>query len=342
LSANKSIAGWDIGGAHLKLAYVSHGELYVHQVHCPLWRGIHELNTVLNTLVHQLPSAINTHHVTMTGELVDCFSNRQEGVEEIINAFVENMPQAIKIFSKHGLYVPDEAKANYQNVASMNWMASAQVAAAHHDNAIFVDMGSTTTDILRIKKHTVVLEGETDHHRLITGELVYTGVVRSCVNTLCSEVPFNNTIVPLIAENFAVTADIYRILNLLPQHADLGDTMDNGPKDQLSSLKRLARMIGLDYSDQEFEHWKAVAEYLMQQQMNQIKTAITRLNHNVGSSLIVGAGVGSFLLEPIAQELDLSYQNFSHSVVPKNIQTPIHVNDCAPAVALVFHEFNSD
>jgi len=342
LSADISIAGWDIGGAHLKLAYVSQGELCVRQIHCPLWRGIHELHAVLNTLVHQLPAVIKTHHVTMTGELVDCFANRQEGVEEIINAFVENMPQVIKIFSKQGLYTPDQAKADYESVASMNWMASAQNVAAHYDKAIFVDMGSTTTDILRIQKNALVLEGETDHHRLSTGELVYTGVVRSCVNTLCGEVPFMNTTVPLIAENFAVSADIYRILNLLPQRADLGDTMDNGPKDQLSSLKRLARMVGLDYSEKELEHWNTVAEYLMQQQMRKIKIAIARLNHKIDSDVIVGAGVGSFLVEQIAQELAMSYQDFSHSMIPKSIQTPIHANDCAPAVALVFHEFGCD
>lgn len=341
MSANKNIAGWDIGGAHLKLAYVAAGQLYVRQIHCPLWRGIEELNDILKILVNELPDTIQCHHVTMTGELVDCFDDRQQGVVAIINSFLQNMQQSVKIFSKRGLLTPDDAMADYESVASMNWMASAKKVADHQRQAIFIDMGSTTTDILRIDEQGLVLQGETDFHRLVNGELVYTGVVRSCVNTLCSAVPFKGYSVPLIAENFAVTADVYRILELLPEHADLGDTMDNSPKDQLSSLKRLARMLGLDYQGFDYNEWKTVAEYLMNQQKNKIKKVITSLNHAGNADKIVGAGVGSFLLKSVAHELNMSYQDFCQTVVASDIQVPTHANDCAPAVALVFYEYHS-
>ena len=46
-------------------------------------------------------------------------------------------------------------------------------------DALFVDMGSTTTDIIPIEDGAVANEGYTDAERLLTGELVYTGFTRT-------------------------------------------------------------------------------------------------------------------------------------------------------------------
>mgnify|MGYP005685382799 CR=1 FL=1 len=331
-----NIAGWDVGGAHVKLAYVDADMLQVRQISCPLWKGISELTSILPSLLANLPSQIHTHHVTMTGELVDCFSNRQQGVKAIIEAFNQILVGKIKIFSRYGLVSQQQACVEPHSVASMNWIASARAVAEHHANAVLVDIGSTTTDILRIRNHQPELQAFTDFDRLRSGELVYTGIVRSCVNTLAETVIFKSQQVPMMAENFAATADIYRILNKLPAHADLGNTMDGQAKNEQASLVRLARMIGLDYEHKDYFDWYAVAEHLMDKQKQKIKQQLQKHNNDEQISMLVAAGVGRFLVEEIATEMNIKVCSFCQAIIDTDIDYTQNADDCAPAVALLF------
>lgn len=335
----KQVAGWDIGGAHVKLAFVHDNQLRVHQWDCPLWKGVDELVMILSKAVKEIPQTVTAHHVTMTGEMVDVFSSHDKGVEIIIETFVQvvSSQEHAWFYSSEGLLAYDQALANKSAVASANWIASAEAVGQKVKNAIFIDMGSTTTDILHINQNGLVVNGVTDFDRLITGELVYTGVVRSCVNTLCQEIPYKDYWVPLMAENFSSSADIYRILGWLPEHADYGPTMDGQAKDKASSMRRLARMIGKDYSLEDDVEWVKACEYIASQQMLMLEksiAAITRANPDV--NLIVGAGVGAFLVKLIAERLFVDYMDFTQCIIPDELHYEVTASDCAPAVALVF------
>ena len=331
-------AGWDIGGAHVKIAFVNQGKLIVEQVECPLWKGVGELISVLKQLMDRLPRHIVMHHVTMTGELADVFKNRQDGVTKIVTTFSNHLPceHDVKYFSRDGLLNSEDAIYNYQAVASANWIASGECLAKFCDSAIFVDIGSTTTDVLKITNGSLVISNYSDFERLRSGELVYTGVVRSCVNTIAREVMFKGDAIPLIAELFASSADIYRILGKLPDHADLGNTMDGMPKDRLSSFRRLARMLGCDYQDSDANEWISVANQIAQHQMDCIKSSIKKMIDEDSSGVkIVGAGIGRFLLEDIATQLSLPYVDIV-SVINAGEITPVEIAaDCAPAISLV-------
>ena len=340
---NYNQAGWDIGGAHLKLAFVESDSLVTRQWDCPLWKGLQELEKMLNVAINEVPNTIVTHNVTMTGELVDIFSSHEEGVEKIANTFIKYIDNNVSFYSSHGLLKYDEMLGSKSEVASANWIASAKLAAQNVKDAVFVDMGSTTTDILHIENNKLVLNGKTDFDRLVSGELVYTGVVRSCVNTVCNSIPFGNATVPLMAEYFSNTADVYRILGWLPDHADYGSTMDGKPKDKHSSIVRLARMIGKDYNDSEEKQWLLVCEYIAEQQIQKIEAKVlSLLESNSHIKSIVGAGVGKFLIEKVAKRLHLEYFDFAQSVIPKNIKYNDMVSDCAPAVALALASSKMD
>lgn len=86
--------GWDIGGAHLKVARCNeHGQLeHVLQLPCALWRGIEELEQTLQHAVERLDCSADTHAITMTGELVDAFRDRQQGVSAILDCVAEKLP----------------------------------------------------------------------------------------------------------------------------------------------------------------------------------------------------------------------------------------------------------
>jgi (4-(4-[2-(gamma-L-glutamylamino)ethyl]phenoxymethyl)furan-2-yl)methanamine synthase len=67
------------------------------------------------------------------------------------------------------------------DIASANWFASVSLAARVARTALFVDMGSTTTDLVPIVDGAIAARAYTDAERLAAGELVYTGLVRSFV-----------------------------------------------------------------------------------------------------------------------------------------------------------------
>jgi uncharacterized hydantoinase/oxoprolinase family protein len=137
-----------------------------------------------------------------------------------------------------------------------------------------------------------------------------------------------------MAEYFSMSADVYRILDWLPDHADYGNTMDGQPKDKISSMRRLARMIGEDYREDDQQEWISVAQYIADQQMEIIKNSL--FMHTQDKPIIVGAGVGRFLVKKIADSMSLGYRDFTQYVIPDGMDYQSNASDCAPAVALVF------
>ncbi len=86
-----SIIGWDVGGAHLKAALVEDGRLAkVVQLPCELWRGMDRLEIALDQATARLGHAQH-HAITTTGELVDYFPNRLEGVDRIVTAMARRL-----------------------------------------------------------------------------------------------------------------------------------------------------------------------------------------------------------------------------------------------------------
>lgn len=338
--SNQNKAGWDIGGAHIKLALLMNNNLQVFQWYCPLWRGIHELDKILDVALTKMNGLSFSHNVTMTGELVDCFSTKADGVQQIVNTFSNKMLRQddIQFFTKKQMLKGEQAINAFQEIASANWLASGVAVAQACDDALFVDMGSTTTDLLMIKDKHVQNFADSDFERLRSGELVYTGVVRSCVNTICSQMSYRGEMIPMMAEYFANTADVYRILNLLPEHADLGETCDGGEKDRVASIKRLARMIGIDIlyiNKDEVLTWQVAAQYVAEQQKYMLAQQVQRFfNEYACTQKIVAAGVGRFLVKQLAQQLKVEYVDFSDLVLGKMIRADQHAADCAPAVSL--------
>ena len=53
-----------------------------------------------------------------------------------------------------------------------------------------------------------------------------------------------------------------------------------------------------------------------------------------GELVIVGAGVGRFLIEQIASESGIPYRDFASQIVPESFACDSVAGDCAPAVSL--------
>jgi len=252
--------GWDVGGAHLKaarLAATGHVERVL-QLPCPLWQGLEHFETALRQTLSELGPA-PLHAVTMTGEMADLFPNRREGVARIVAALRQRLSDVDLRFyaGVEGFVAADRAAAAWQQIASANWRASGAVVAARVPVGSFIDIGSTTTDILVVRDGRVLAHGGDDGARLVTGELVYTGVVRTPVMVLADRVPFEGEWVPVMAELFATTADVHRLTGRLPERADQHPAADGGDKTVAGSARRLARVIGRDVESAPLESWGA-------------------------------------------------------------------------------------
>ncbi|MEY3881731.1 MAG: hypothetical protein RIQ94_2527, partial [Pseudomonadota bacterium] len=239
--------GWDIGGAHIKAAVLSDGKIIaVYQQPCPLWQGLDKLKLAVNAIKQQLSGFYSCHALTMTGELVDLFENREQGVQQIILAMSELLPEAeLLIFAGSAGFVA-AAQINdchYSLIASANWLASASLAAQKLGNGLFVDCGSTTTDILFLSNGHVLTKAYTDYQRLLSEELIYTGVVRTAVMAVTQMALDQGKKIGLMAEYFATMADVYRITGELDDAHDQTDTADGAEKTVLASARRLSRMI---------------------------------------------------------------------------------------------------
>src|SRR5262249_32266245 len=174
------VTGWDLGGAHLKVAQVGHGGrlVTVLQIPCRLWLGMDELTRSLGEARRQLRRSYR-HGVTMTGELVDLFADRAEGVARLSRAMTETFAgDELRIYAgRQGFF--DSPGEHGQAVASANWHASARFVPTRCPQALFIDIGSTTPDIVPLRNGQMDGVGYTDDERLASEELVYTGATRT-------------------------------------------------------------------------------------------------------------------------------------------------------------------
>src|SRR5258708_3243826 len=270
------VLGWDIGGAHLKVAAVDRKSrvMQVQQLPCPLWLGLEHLDHAIAIALAEMPRA-RMHAVTMTGELTDYFRNRTHGVKSIIARFAKQAPvnRTIIYAGPAGFLTPQKAEQKTDAVASANWAASAQLVAGLLADALFVDIGSTTTDLVPIRGGLLRVRGFSDADRLACEELVYTGVVRTPIMALADRIPFDGQWIPAMAEVFATTADVYRLTGELPEGADQLPAADNGGKTVRASARRLARMIGRDLESAPLAQWKRCARHLADLQLWRIPQA---------------------------------------------------------------------
>ncbi|WP_020182031.1 hydantoinase/oxoprolinase family protein [Methylotenera sp. 1P/1] len=327
--------GWDIGGAHIKAALVDAQGLahQVYQLACPLWRGPQELVQSMAQIQALLPSNV-VSAVTMTGELVDYFPNRHTGVCEIARVVHAQLGADARFYAgETGWLSHTEVESNTGAIASMNWHASAAFIAQTVADGLFVDIGSTTTDVIPIQQHGLLDVGCTDAQRMAHHGLIYTGIVRTPLMALGPTMMFNHRRYYVAAEYFATSADVYRLLEQLPAEVDLAETADGKDRSPLSTARRLARMIGHDVEDATLTDWKTLAQQFKQTQKNLIMTA---LNAQLTDAIvpIVGVGIGTFLCRELADELQRPFIHGAQLVQAKDATTHQQAVNCFPAYAV--------
>jgi probable H4MPT-linked C1 transfer pathway protein len=329
------IVGWDVGGAHVKAALIEDGHVArVQQRPCPLWQGADRLGRLLEEVLSAFGSAAR-HAATMTGELADVFPNRHDGVMAITEALTRALPAgSLRLYAgRRGIVDPSQAGTLFEDIASANWHASAALAALHGDG-LFVDIGSTTTDIIPLRGRVVAARGYTDAERLASGELVYTGLTRSFVMALAPRAPFAGAWTTIAAEYFASAADVHRILGMLDETADQMDTADGRAKTVEASRARLARMIGRDMADASDADWHGLAAWFAEVQLRQVHDGALLVLSGAGlpeDAPLIAAGVGASIVHRLADRLGRRCVDFGSLFGAGSVAW---ADACAPAVAV--------
>ena len=110
-----------------------------------------------------------------------------------------------------------------------------------------MDVGSTTTDILPVLDGRVYVVGRTDMARLASGELVFTGVLRTNLAvTIVHSVPVAGRNCRVASEYFAVSGDVHLVLGHLGPQDYTCSTPDGHPPSLDSARRRLARLVCAD------------------------------------------------------------------------------------------------
>ncbi|MEM7232277.1 MAG: hydantoinase/oxoprolinase family protein [Planctomycetota bacterium] len=326
------IVAIDIGGANLKLAR-SDGQYRSSPF--PLWQKPSELS---NELVRFLPDSMPASRllVTMTGELCDCYTSRAHGVTSIANAVLEatgSLGAASPEFwtTRADLVSHDSLVAEAELGAASNWVALAEWSAHHlKTEAMLVDIGSTTSDLIAIGPTGPRIQGRDDTARLESGELVYTGVGRSPIASLLATATLRGRKTRLAAENFATTADAYTILGDLSPDADRVGA-DGRPGTLDESRHRLARMFCFD--SPAFTHTDAVelSAQIRKAQLARLADAWQQVTQStrLDPRCALVCGSGEFLAAQLAESLGIE-----NVLRLSEIASPL-ASECACAFALV-------
>ena len=329
------VVGFDVGGAHLKVARVEDGRLTrAAQFACPLWKGMDRLDHALKAAA-DVTGGADVQAVTMTGELTEIFASRSEGVGRIASHLASSLPRAPRIFmGLKGFGTPQEAAADPTSVGSMNFLATAKVVAARKREALLIDMGSTTTDIVACDRPL----GLTDAERLQTGELVYSGFTRTPVASVARRAPLAGQWQTLAADNFASMADVRRVLGELAEDADRHDTSDGQGKSVAESLVRLGRGFGRDGDVRHLDVWRVTAAYVCERQLRAIHDGAAQVLSRPGirATSVVAAGIGAAAAAQLANRLRLPCLSFADLIeAPASLKTQAEAAAPAVAVALL-------
>ena len=304
------IAGFDIGGANTDLAVIDFedGEIKNMEVdfaYLPMWSNNDDLSHVLVELIENIcpVSEIDAVGISMTAELVDAYDTKKDGVLDIVKKCEETFTCPIAYVGVDGMISKSEIEKDPLKAAAANWIATAQIATLISDNCIFIDTGSTTTDIIPIKEGHECAIGKSDFDRSATGELVYTGTLRTNLASFLDKVEINGKEYRVASELFAQTADVYMVLDLITEDDYICDTFDGEGKSKIDCARRIARVVCADLEMLSMEDIVAMSEVIHQKQIAQIADGLKQVVETQGLDLIVTTGLGKDILDRPAAEL---------------------------------------
>lgn len=301
MTPHAAILGWDIGGVNTKAARLGRGRGVLRSVCLPyeMQHAPGALGSTLTSVAQTLDAGpADRHAITMTAELSQAFRTKRDGVGFILDALESVFPpERIHVYTVNGRFVsPLEARGLTYEVAASNWAATAHWLAGSIPTCVLIDIGSTSTDLIPIVEGMVSARGRTDPERLLSGELVYTGALRTPVEAITQRVPLWGGSAGVSADGFAIIADAHLWLGRLSPEAYTCRTPDGRPPTRSYAGERLARTVCADRDMLDEADIDEIAAALATAQVRVILEALQRtLQRWPAITEAVVTGLGDFI-----------------------------------------------
>ena len=322
------VLGWDIGGVNVKAARVAAGaeagfgstardsaSVVARVRPFEIQRAPHDLTPALLGVAADCGmTQSDVHAITMTAELSQMFRRKRDGVEFVISAVEAAFPQhEVTIYTTDGAFVtPAVARTRPRAVAAANWAATARLVALHFPTTVLIDIGTTTTDVIPIVDGVVCTHGWTDPDRLIAGELLYLGAVRTPVEAIVHAVPLGSGTANVSAEAFALAGDVYVWRGSLEPTAYSAPTPDGRAASREFVAERLARVVCGDRDLVDDVALDGIANAVAEAQIRRTADAVARVcSRHSGIDTAIVAGIGAFIAAAAATRVGLAVQQFA-------------------------------
>lgn len=314
-----AVLGIDIGGANTKAVSIiaEHGKLKGTKVaveYFPIWKEPQKLTSTLLKLKKQLKIGhFEGVGVTMTAELSDAYATKREGVHQILANVKQAFPnQSIYVLNTNSQMIPiKDAEDSPLSVAAANWAATGWLVAQKIPNCIIVDVGSTSASLIPVLESQVAAKGNTDLDKLICGELVYSGSLRTNVAAMVNHVPIRLGVAGVASELFALSADVHLVLGNITEKQYICETADSRGKTIPEAMARLARVVCADTEMLTNQEIVNIAQYIYNQQVQQVAHALARVYTNLEKRAsseipVVVTGLGKdFIARAAAEKNDV-------------------------------------
>jgi hypothetical protein len=293
------VIGLDVGGANTKAAAVdSDATLRIVSEPFELWRDPEGLADAIASVVERLELDGAAVALTTTAELVDVFASKREGVLSVLRAAERALPgRRLRVARS----LPD---------------------------VILLDCGGTTTDVIPIVGGEVAARGRTDVERLLAGELVYTGALRTNIAAVVSSVPIGGEACPVSTELFAISADAHLLRGSLTAEQCTCTFPDDRGTSPAEVRSRLARVVCADPEQLADGDLEAIADAVHDAQVAAIAAGLEQVARRVPAGTgVLAVGVGAFLAGEAAERCGLALHPGSGALDGR-------AGDVAAAVAL--------
>jgi probable H4MPT-linked C1 transfer pathway protein len=316
------LLGWDIGGVNTKAARVDlEGDRPTLTASASaaleMERSSAELVPTLGRLAGRLGGAPAAHAVTMTAELSQAFRTKREGVGFVLDAVAAAFPgEPVSVYGVEGeFFNPADARERPLEVAAANWAATARFVGQQMPDCLLVDIGTSSTDIIPLVGAEPMTVGRTDPERLLSGELVYTGALRTPVEAVSRAVPLWGGLCPLAAERFALIGDVYLWLGALEAEDYTVSTPDGRPATREFAGERLARAVCADGEMLDEEAVGTIARALAEAQVLLVADAVrrARARHPRITTAVV-TGLGDFIAAEAARRRGLEVSHLADRI----------------------------
>jgi (4-(4-[2-(gamma-L-glutamylamino)ethyl]phenoxymethyl)furan-2-yl)methanamine synthase len=265
------------------------------------------------------------HAVTMTAELSQAFHTKREGVECVLDALEATFPGSeLVVYTVEGTFVSTiDARKLPLLVSAANWAATASLVARWIPTCVLLDIGTTSADLIPVVNGEIVAHGRTDPERLLSGELVYTGAVRTPAEAVASHVPLWDGEAGVAADGFALIGDAHLWLGHLEPKDYTCRAPDGNAPSRDSAAERLARVVCADRDILDDHSVERIARALARAQVDTVAAALRRVLGRCPSiRRAVVTGLGDFIAAEAAASLGLEIIPLSDRLGPSARMAP--------------------